>query len=79
MLPKLFLPAARKNCCSDQENILKFEAESLEFAKFLRSLAQFIQTVNGQNSSNSINPIQFYSHFFKGDHLKAFIQCRVNI
>ena len=36
----------RKNCCSDQEKLLKFEAE---FAKILRSLEQFIQTVRGQN------------------------------
>ena len=30
--------------------ILKFEAERREFAKFLRSLEQFIQTVKGQNN-----------------------------
>ena len=30
--------------------ILKFEAEGREFAKFLRSLKQFIQTVQGQNN-----------------------------
>ena len=35
----------RKNCSSDREKLLKFEAE--EFAKFLRSLEQFIQTVKG--------------------------------
>ena len=35
----------RKNCSSDPENFLKFEAEGREFAKFLRSLEQFIQTV----------------------------------
>ena len=29
---------------SDQEKLLKFEAEGREFAKFLRSLEQFIQT-----------------------------------
>ena len=39
----------RKNCSSDREQILKFEAEGREFAKFLRSLEQFIQTVKGQN------------------------------
>ena len=38
-----------KNCSTDQENLLKFEAESREFAKFLRSLEQFILTV-GQNN-----------------------------
>ena len=39
----------RKNCSSDQENFLKFEAEGREFAKFLISLEQLIQTVKGQN------------------------------
>ena len=33
---------------SDKEKLLKFEAESREFAKVLRSLEQFIQTVKGQ-------------------------------
>ena len=40
----------RKNCSSDRENLLKFEAEGREFAKKIRSLEQFIQTVKGQNS-----------------------------
>ena len=40
----------RKNCSSDREKLLNFEAESGEFAKFLRSLEQFIQTVKGQNN-----------------------------
>ena len=35
----------RKNCASDREKLLKLEAEGREFAKFLRSLEQFIQTV----------------------------------
>ena len=39
-----------KNCSSDLEKLLKFEAEGREFAKFLRSLEQFIQTVKGQNN-----------------------------
>ena len=34
MLPKLFGPIVRKNCFSDQENFLKFEAEGQEFGKF---------------------------------------------
>ena len=38
----------RKNCFSDREKRLKFENEGGEFAKFLRSLDQFIQTVKGQ-------------------------------
>ena len=39
-----------QNCSSDREKIVKFEAEGREFAKFLRSLEQFIQTVKGQNN-----------------------------
>ena len=37
----------RKKYSSDREKLLKFEAE---FAKFLRSLEQFIRTVKGQNN-----------------------------
>ena len=37
-----------QNCSSDREKLLKFEAEGQEFAKILRSLEQFIQTVKGQ-------------------------------
>ena len=36
-----------KNCSIDWEKCLKFEAEGGEFAKYLRSLEQFIQTMNG--------------------------------
>ena len=38
LLPKLFWPTVRKNCSSDREKLLKFEAEGREFSKFLRSL-----------------------------------------
>ena len=38
----------RKNCSS--EKLSKLEAEGREFAKFLRSIEQFIQTVTGQNN-----------------------------
>ena len=40
----------RKNCSSDREKLLNFEAGGREFVKLLRSLEQFIQTVNGQNN-----------------------------
>ena len=40
----------KKKCSSDIEKLLKFEAVGGEFAKFLRSLEQFIQTVIGQNN-----------------------------
>ena len=44
----------RKNCSSDRENILKFKAGGQEFAKLLRSLEKFIQTVKDQNSFGNI-------------------------
>ena len=34
LLPKLFWPTVRKECSSDWENLLKFEAEGWEFEKF---------------------------------------------
>ena len=40
----------RKKYFSDQEKLLKFEAEVRESEKNLRSLEQFIQTVKGQNN-----------------------------
>ena len=49
LLPKLFWTTVRKNCSTDWEK-LEFEAEGQEFAKLLRSLEQFIQTVKGQNN-----------------------------
>ena len=51
LVPKLFWPTVRKNSSSDRKKqLLKFEAEGREFAKILRSLEQFIQTVKGQNN-----------------------------
>ena len=50
LLPKLIRPTVRKNCSSDREKLLKFEAEGREFENFLTSLPQFIQTVKGQNN-----------------------------
>ena len=50
LLPKLFWPTVRKKCFSDQEKLLKFEAEGREFTTFLRLLEQFIQTLEGQNN-----------------------------
>ena len=40
---KIVLTTVRKKCSSDQEKLLKYEAEGREFAKFLRSLEQFLQ------------------------------------
>ena len=39
-----------QNCSSDRKKLLKFEAGDWEFAKVLRSLKQFIQTVRVQNN-----------------------------
>ena len=50
LLPKLFQSTMRKNCYSDRERVLKFEAEGREFANILRSQEQFIQTVKGLNN-----------------------------
>ena len=50
LLPKLSSPTVRKKRSSDREKLLKFEAEGREFAKFLRSLEQFIPTVRGHNN-----------------------------
>ena len=50
LLPKLFWPTLRKNCFNDRQNLLKFETEGGEFAKNLRSLEKFVQTLKGQNN-----------------------------
>ena len=39
-----------KNGSGDREKLLKFEAEGREYAKILRSLEQFIQTMKGLNN-----------------------------
>ena len=48
LLPKLFRPAVRKNCSSDREKLLKFEAEGRKFTKKTR-IEEFVQIVKGQN------------------------------
>ena len=50
LLPKLFWPTVRKSCSSDWWKLLKIKADGREFAKDLRSLEQFIQTVKGQKN-----------------------------
>ena len=39
-----------KKCSTDRVKLLKFEADGQEFAKYSRSLEQFIQAVKGQNN-----------------------------
>ena len=50
-----------KNCSSDREKLVKFEAEGREFEKSLRSLEQFIQTVKGQTNFAKIMHFQLFS------------------
>ena len=47
---KIVLTYCEKKKFIDREKLLKFEAEGREFAKFLRSQEQFIQTMKGQNN-----------------------------
>ena len=47
LLLKLFWPTVRKCCSTDWVKIWKFKAEGQKFAKILRSIEQFIQTVRG--------------------------------
>ena len=62
----LISSTVRKNCSSDREKLLKLEVEGRGFAKLLRSLEQFIQTVKGQN--NFCNRMFFYL-FLEVSHL----------
>ena len=50
LLSELPWPTVRKNCSSDREKLLKFEAEGQEYARFFRSLEKLVQTVNDQNN-----------------------------
>ena len=47
---KIVLNYCEKKSSSDREKLLQFKAEGREFAKCLRSLEQFIQTVKGQKN-----------------------------
>ena len=64
LLPKLFWPTVRKNCSSDREKLLKFETEGREFAKLLRSLAQFIQTVQWKQVRTIFEAKCFFNYNF---------------
>ena len=54
---QLFWPTVWKNCSSDREKLLKFEAEGREFAKDLRSLENFGKFKTPQFSSDIICPL----------------------
>ena len=45
---KIVLTYCEKKISCDRENLLKFKAEGQEYAKVMRSLEQFIQTVKDQ-------------------------------
>ena len=47
-ITKIVLTYCEKKNSSDREKHMKFETEGPEFAKFLRSLEQFIQTMKVQ-------------------------------
>ena len=47
---------------SDREKLLRFEAEGREFAKLLRSLKQFIQTVKGQKNTVNNSSLDYLKH-----------------
>ena len=57
----------RKNCSSDREKLLKFEAEGREFAKILRSLEQFIQ--NSERSEQFLVTECFFNLFLEVSHI----------
>ena len=51
LFPKWFCHTVRKKIVLViEKKLLKLEAEGQEFAKYLRSLAQFTQTMKGQNN-----------------------------
>ena len=47
---KIVLTYCDKKIVLIEKKLLKFETEGQEFAKFLRSVEQFLQTVIGQNN-----------------------------
>ena len=62
LLPKLFWPTVRKNCSSDREKLLKFEAEGRELQNFLRSLEQF---TNSERSEQFLVTECFFNFFLE--------------
>ena len=64
LLPKLFWPTVRKNCSSDREKLLKFEAESREFSKFLRSIYS-----NSERSEQFLVTECFFNLFLEVCHI----------
>ena len=67
----------RKNCSSDREKLLNFEAEGREFAKFLRSLEQLFLTVGQNNFGNKIPFLneKILATLFIMDNIEFRLQC----
>ena len=65
LLPKLFRPIVRKNCSSDREKLLKFEAEGQEF---LRSLYRTIYS-NSERSEQFLVTDCFFNLFLEVSHV----------
>ena len=65
---KIVLTNCEKNCSSDREKLLKFEAEGPEFAKILRSLEQFIYS-NSERSEQFLLTECFFNLFLEVSHI----------
>ena len=68
LLPKLFCSTVRKNCSSDREKLLKFEAECREFAYFLRPLNRTIYQ-NSESSEQILVTECFFNLFLEVSHI----------
>mgnify|MGYP001320089440 CR=1 FL=1 len=66
----------RKNFSRDREKLLEFEAEGREFAKFLRLVEQFIQTVKGQNNFSNRG---FFNLFSEVSEMQVYLIRTVRI
>ena len=75
LLQIFFWPTVRKNCSSDREKLLKFEGEGREFAKILRSLEQFVPTVQCTKGQNAF--LTYSWRFFWSNKLSRTIQIQI--
>jgi hypothetical protein len=64
LLPQLFQYTVRKKCSIHQEKLLKFEAESREFAKKMRSLTYIICS-NSERSEQFLVTECFFNSFLE--------------
>ena len=61
LLPKLFWPTVRKNCSSDREKLLKFEAESREWQK--KYATPFLSCDLKNFTNSQLSALNFKSFF----------------